>query len=86
MRTLKEISEQLTNARLNATWTREYLALKSGVNVNTLKYFERTGKISLERLLKICTTLDVQVDFKFNSNIKSDRKRGLRNIRKLNSL
>lgn len=53
------IAKRLTALRLQKTWTREKLAQTSGVNVHTLKHFERTGQISFERLIAICMTLEV---------------------------
>lgn len=54
------IAKRITGLRLKKAWTRETLAEKSGVNMHTLKHFERTGKISLDRLVKICDALDLQ--------------------------
>jgi transcriptional regulator with XRE-family HTH domain len=51
------IAKRLTAARLQKTWTREMLAQQSGVNVHTLKRFERTGQISLPRLIALCEAL-----------------------------
>lgn len=56
------IAKRLTAMRLQRTWTREVLAEKSGVNVYTLKRFERTGKISFERLIAISFTLDASAE------------------------
>jgi len=54
-----DIAKRLTALRLSKAWTRQTLAEKTGVNVHTLKRFERTGQISFERLIAICQTLDV---------------------------
>lgn len=54
-----QIAKRLTTLRLQKTWTREILSKRSGVNVHTLKHFERTGQISLERLILICEALDI---------------------------
>ena len=63
----KEISEQLASRvrtlRLHHEWTQEELASRSGVALTTLKRFEQTGKISLERLLKIAFTLNALEPF-----------------------
>lgn len=56
--TLK-LALQIKRLRLARCWTREELAVRSGINVYTLKHFERTGQISLERLLKVCQNLDI---------------------------
>lgn len=55
----KHIAKRLTTLRLQKTWTREQLAAHSGVNVHTLKHFERTGQISFERLIAICFALEL---------------------------
>ena len=39
--------------RLEQHWTRRTLAIRSGVSPGSLERFERTGKISLQSLLKI---------------------------------
>lgn len=53
-----ELAKRLTAIRLQKTWTRELLAKNAGINVHTLKRFERTGQISLERLIAIAQALD----------------------------
>ncbi len=53
------IAQQIRRLRLSRRWSRHELAERSGVNVYTLKHFERFGQISLERLLKICDNLGV---------------------------
>ena len=59
----RQIAKRLTNLRLHKTWTREMLAQQADINVYTLKHFERTGQISLERLLAICSALGVMHEF-----------------------
>ncbi|HLB58305.1 MAG TPA: helix-turn-helix transcriptional regulator [Gammaproteobacteria bacterium] len=54
-----ELAKRLTAVRLQKTWTRELLAKNADINVHTLKRFERTGQISLERLIAICQALDI---------------------------
>lgn len=51
------IAKQLTAKRLQNTWSRDQLAKRANINVYTLKHFERTGQISLERLISICQQL-----------------------------
>lgn len=53
------IAQQLRRLRLARRWSRHELAERCGVNVYTLKHFERFGQISLERLLKICENLGI---------------------------
>lgn len=55
----KEIAKRLTALRLQKNWSRKELAHRSTVNVYTLKHFERTGQISLERLVLISKALEV---------------------------
>lgn len=59
----QEIAKRLTAMRLQHAWTREDLAKRSGINIYTLKHFERTGQISLERLIALCEQLDILNDF-----------------------
>lgn len=58
-----QIAKRLTTLRLHKTWTRETLANQAGINVYTLKHFERTGQISLERLIAVCEALDIIDEF-----------------------
>lgn len=55
-----ELAKRLTALRLQKAWTREVLANHADINVHTLKRFERTGQISLDRLIAIANALDVQ--------------------------
>lgn len=59
----QEIAKRLTAMRLQRAWTREDLATRSGINIYTLKHFERTGQISLERLISLCEQLDILSEF-----------------------
>ena len=54
----KELAKRLTAVRLQKAWTRDVLASMAKINVHTLKRFERTGQISLERLIALCHALD----------------------------
>jgi len=51
------IAKRTTAQRLQQAWTRDKLAKRANVNVHTLKRFERTGQISLPRLIAICDAL-----------------------------
>jgi transcriptional regulator with XRE-family HTH domain len=44
--------------RLARGWTQQELAERAGLAIDTLRRFERTGKIALERLLMIAKVLD----------------------------
>ncbi len=57
-----DIAKRVTALRLQRAWTREVLAEQSGVNVYTLKHFERTGQISLHRLVAISHALEVSTE------------------------
>lgn len=57
-----ELAKRLTAIRLQKAWTRETLAAKADVNVHTLKRFERTGQVSLDRLIAIAGALDVYAE------------------------
>ncbi len=87
------IAKRITAMRLQKTWTREALAKRSGVNVHTLKHFERSGQIALERLIAIAYALDAEQEvlklFKPRHRVNVDnwqvqvepqRQRGRRNI------
>jgi len=56
------IAKRITAMRLKKTWTREELAQQSQVNRHTLKRFERTGQISLSRLIALCQALNLLDD------------------------
>lgn len=44
--------------RIARGWTQEELAERAAVAVDTLRRFERTGQIALERLVKLAVVLD----------------------------
>src|SRR5688500_12874157 len=49
--------------RLARGWTQQELAERSGVTLPSYRRFERTGKIALERLLRIAVALDARTGF-----------------------
>jgi transcriptional regulator with XRE-family HTH domain len=49
--------------RLDREWTQDELAVRAGIALSTYKRFERTGRISLERLLKLVVVLDARRGF-----------------------
>ena len=57
-----DIAKRVTALRLQRAWTREVLAEQAGVNVYTLKHFERTGQISLHRLIAVAFALDMNAE------------------------
>lgn len=59
----RQIARRVVASRLALGWTRAELAERSGIAIDTLKRFEQTGQISLERLLKIAVALDALREF-----------------------
>ncbi|CAN5178947.1 hypothetical protein BH09GEM1_BH09GEM1_46610 [soil metagenome] len=57
------LAERMRQRRLAEGWSRLELSARSGVALATLQKFEQTGKISLERLLRLAAALDVLRDF-----------------------
>lgn len=59
--TVQEIERQLAGrvrtARLARGWKQSTLADRSGVSLPTVRRYERTGRTSLENLLKLCHAL-----------------------------
>src|SRR5215211_5590856 len=53
-----EIAERARELRIARGWTQQELAHRSDVALETLRRFERTGKIALERLVRIAVVLD----------------------------
>lgn len=62
-RVMRDLANRVKFLRLHRHWTRQDLADAAKINVYTLKRFERTGDISLARLLAICEVLGVLHDF-----------------------
>ena len=60
---LKKIAEKARAKRLSLDFSQQTLSDKSGVSYGVLKRFERTGRISLESLLKLSLTLGSISDF-----------------------
>jgi len=60
---LRQIAGRAVARRVALGWTREELAQRSGIAVDTLKRFEQTGQVSLERLLKVAVVLDAVHEF-----------------------
>ena len=49
--------------RLYREWTQEETAERAGLTLATYRRFERTGNISLERLMRLATVLDARRGF-----------------------
>jgi transcriptional regulator with XRE-family HTH domain len=52
------IAERARALRIARGWTQQELADRSGVALDTLRRFERTGKVSVDRLVRIAVVLD----------------------------
>jgi len=61
--TIDALSARAKTRRLALNLTQTGLEQRSGVSLGTIKLFERTGKISLESLVKIAISLGVSDDF-----------------------
>jgi len=57
------LGERIRGLRLHLGWKRSTLAERSGVSVPTISRFERTGRTSLETLLRLCHALGHLDDF-----------------------
>ena len=53
----RELAERVRRFRIELGWTQAELARRAGVALPTLRLFERTGKISLMRLIRIASVL-----------------------------
>ncbi len=60
---LQSIAHRAKAKRLALNLTQVGLEQRSGVSLGTIKLFERTGKISLESLLKLATALGATKEF-----------------------
>jgi transcriptional regulator with XRE-family HTH domain len=67
LQTPREIAQMLSRRvkalRLERGWTQDELAQRSGIALATYRRFERTGRISLERLIRLAVVLDAQAGF-----------------------
>lgn len=95
LRTPREIAHLLARRvkalRLERGWTQQEIADRSGISLATYRRFERSGRISLERLLKLAVILDAHGGFEdlfalpparslsdLEADDRSSRKRGKR--------
>ena len=51
------LAERVRAERLRRDWKQSTLAERSGVSLPTVRRYERTGRTSLENLLKLCHAL-----------------------------
>lgn len=54
---LTQIAQNAKAKRLSLNLSQQNLSLRSGVSLGSIKRFERTGKISLESLLKLAMVI-----------------------------
>lgn len=59
----RRIAERARARRLARGWTQADLAERAGVALPTLRLFERTGRVSLDRLLRVAAALGALDDF-----------------------
>jgi transcriptional regulator with XRE-family HTH domain len=57
---VRGIADRVRALRLDRGWTQEEVAARAGLALATYRAFERTGRISLERLVKLAFVLDAQ--------------------------
>jgi HTH-type transcriptional regulator / antitoxin HipB len=57
------LAHRVRALRLDRGWTQQEVAERAGVTLATYRRFERTGHISLERLLKLAVILDASAGF-----------------------
>lgn len=59
----RALAERVKTRRLEMNLTQEGLSVRSGLTLASYRRFERTGKISLDGLLRIAYALDALNDF-----------------------
>lgn len=59
----RTLAGRVRSRRLERGWTQDELAGRAGIAAATYRRFERTGRISLERMLKLAVVLDAQEGF-----------------------
>jgi len=60
---LSELANRTRKLRLERDWSQEELARRSGIKTATYRLFEQTGKISLQRFVKILEAVGRASDF-----------------------
>lgn len=59
----RELAARVRALRLERGWTQQELAARADLAPDTYRQFERTGRISLDRLLRLAVVLDAQAGF-----------------------
>ena len=57
------LATRVRELRLSRGWTQQELADRAGLTLATYRRFERTGRIALDRLLKVAVILDARTGF-----------------------
>ncbi|MEX0893809.1 MAG: helix-turn-helix transcriptional regulator [Gemmatimonadota bacterium] len=57
------LARRVKGLRLGRGWTQQETAERAGIAPATYRRFERTGQISLDRLLKLAVILDARAGF-----------------------
>ena len=57
------LARRVKALRLERGWTQQEVSQRAGLALATYRCFERTGRISLERLLKLAVVLDARAGF-----------------------
>jgi transcriptional regulator with XRE-family HTH domain len=57
------LAHRVKALRLQRGWTQEEIAERAGITLSTYRVFERSGRISLDRLLKLAVILDARAGF-----------------------
>lgn len=57
------LADRVRALRLQRGWTQQELAERAGLTLATYRRFEHSGRISLERLLRIAVVLDARAGF-----------------------
>jgi transcriptional regulator with XRE-family HTH domain len=56
----RELGRRIERRRLDLGWSRETLGARSAVSPATLRAFERTGQVSLRRLVRLADALGLR--------------------------
>jgi transcriptional regulator with XRE-family HTH domain len=59
----RELAQRVKALRLDREWTQEELSVRAGIALSTYQQFERNGRISLERFLRLAVVLDARRGF-----------------------
>ncbi len=77
------VATRVEDQRLRLGWSRKTLATRAGISPWTLKHFEKTGKLSLETLVKIAVVLDSAADLNRLFEAKEEKPSSLADLEKL---